>query len=147
MSLTINWRIIFRAFKNVWPLWLALSGFALSVGVGWLLSQNVKDAVLYAGTVFQLLGLILVAIGLSETRRLFGCPSLLHKFWEFFRQLASAFVTPKSMTLDANDLIVRVEAGEATLISVARPEDSLEVRVSILEENFNFLRNDLAAKN
>lgn len=146
IGLTIRWHPIITAFKKAWPTWLALGGIALSGWVGYLFSQSESETIRYAGTMLQFLGLTTVAIGLSETRRLFGRPSLPHKILFFFRQVASGFATPKPMTLQVHDLTCTPTIENVQLVRAASPEDSLEERVSILEENLNRLREELTVK-
>lgn len=148
IGLTIRWHPIITAFKKAWPTWLAISGIALSGGVGYLFSQSEESAIAvrFAGTMLQVLGIATVAIGLSETRRLFGRPSLPRKFLDFFRQLASAFVTPKPMTLQVPNGTIIVTGEIAQMFRIPGPEDSLEERVSILEVNLSHLRNELAVR-
>jgi len=146
MLLTIRWRSILVALKDAWPTWLALGGIALSFGVGRLVSPDLSAAVRYAGTVLQVLGLATVAFGLSKIRRLFGRPSLPLKIWGWFRQLASAFETPKPITLQASIEVSVVMSGDLSVVRAAGPGASLEDRVSVLEENLSRLRDELAVK-
>lgn len=146
MVLTIRWRTLVVALKDAWPTWLALGGIALPVTVGWVFSQDVSAAVRYAGTALQVLGLATVTIGLSETRRLFGRPSLPRKIWRWFRQLAAAFATPKPITLQVSDAVSVAMTGDARVVRGAGPGASLEDRVSVLEENLSRLRDELDVK-
>jgi len=143
MVLTIRWRILVEAMKNAWPTWLAIGGIALSVAAGWVFSPDVSATVRYAGTSLQVLGLATVAIGLSETRRLFGRPSLPRKISGWFRRLAAAFTIPKPQTLQVSNGVIASVTGKGRMVRGLGQGASLEDRVSLLEEDLNQLRDEL----
>lgn len=150
--LTVRWRSLFAVLKNAWPMWLAVGGVAAAFAAGsilsWFLSPTLSAAVRYTGTMLQLLGLGMVAIGLGETRRLFRQPSLRAKIAGWFGRLAAAFTVPQPITGQAS-LLGAVRAtltGEGRLVSGVRPGAPLEERVSVLEENLDRLRDELDAR-
>jgi hypothetical protein len=125
---------------------MALVGVIVAIVVGFGLSAKTSAGVRYAGTILQIFGLGTVAIGLSQVRRSFGRPSLVEKVVAWFRQLAAAFLPPKPITVQANVVGVAIVAGEARVVVRASPGDSLDRRVTILEENLDRLRDEIDAK-
>jgi hypothetical protein len=145
MGMTIRGGVLAAALKDAWPLWLAIGGIALSVSTGRMFSKELSETVRYAGTALQVLGLATVAYGLSQTRQLFGRPSLRSNICGWFRKLAEAFVAPKPVSLQVSNGVIASVGLDAQLVRVAGEEASLEHRVSVLEKNLNQLRDELNA--
>ncbi len=149
MILTVRWRALFAVLKDAWPtwpIWLAVVWIALAFTAGWLLSTTLSAAVRYAGMILQFLGLVTVAIGLSQMRRLFGRPSLIARVFGWLERLAAAFGRPKSYTLEASAGSYVVVGEEARLVRGVGPGASVEQRLSILEENVSHLRDEVDTK-
>lgn len=146
MGLTFRRRALVVALTDAWPAWVAVAGVLLATVVGFALSINGSAGVRYAGTMLQVFGLGTVAVGLSQVRRSFGRPSLLEKIVAWFRQLATAFLLPKPITVQANAAGLAMVAGEASVVVIAGPGASLDRRVALLEENLNRLRDEVDAK-
>lgn len=132
--------------EEAWPFGLAVIGIAVAFTVGCFLSSAFPDAVRYAGTMLQLLGLATVAIGLGKTRRLFRQPSLMARVLGWFARLTAAFTAPRSISAEAAAGGYAIVGAEAGLIHGAGPGASVEQRLSILEENVNRLRDELDTK-
>lgn len=126
-------------------------GVAVAFTVGWFLSwffsTTLSATIRYAGTTLQLLGLVTVAIGLSQMRQLFGRPSVSAAVVGWFGRLANAFTVPEPITGEGF-----LAAGHATLTGKGRvvhgikPGAPLEERVSVLEKNLDLLRDELDAE-
>lgn len=145
--MTIRWRVLASKFREAWPTWLLLGGLASALAIGWAFSKTLSDAIRYAGMLLQLLGLITVAIGLSQMRRLFGRPSFGTKVYAWFRGLASAFRRPRPITLEGVGAIGSAQAfGDLRVSRGTRPDAPLEERVSTLEQNLRLFQEELDAR-
>ena len=72
----IRWRLLgITLTRGAFPAWLVVGGVAWAYVIGWFVSRIVStDAaamVRYVGTLLQIFGVVSVAIGLRETRKLF----------------------------------------------------------------------------
>jgi len=147
MRLTVRWRSLAAVLRDAWPTWLAISGliFALTVALTakWLLSATLTDAIRYGGTILQILGLSMVAIGVKKMRRMFDRPSLGAGILTWLRRLAASFTGPKPISLQASAGAFAMTGGDVRLIRGVRPGATLDERVSILEENLKLLRDEL----
>lgn len=129
---------------GAWPNWLALSGAGGALALGWCLAPTSQATIRYAGMILQLLGLATVAFGLSQMRRLFGRPSLAARLADWFARLASVFRRPRSVNAHLHAGVGGITmGGKARLSCGAGPETPIERRVAILEENLNFLQQQV----
>ena len=144
--LTFRFRPFLAVVRDAWPTWLALLGLGLATGMAWVAAPTVLAAVRYAGTVLQLLGVCVVAIGLSEMRRLFGKPTLVARVLGWLRQLRSVFIRPQPIALQASVASAAAVAGECRVVRTPRPGAPLDERVSALESDLASLRDELDAK-
>lgn len=132
--------------RDAWPAWVAVAGVVFATVLGFQLSHTKSAGVRYAGMVLQIMGLATVAIGLSQVRQLFGRPSLLWKVLTWFRRIAAAFCRPKPTVVQANTGTIAIRSGRARVMVRASPEDSLDRRVALLEENLYRLQDEVDAK-
>lgn len=144
--MTINIKALKAALWDAWPVWAGLGSAFL---VPWLISHTCaskRDVFLYSGMVFELGGLYLVAMGLSDMRRLFGRPPVKAVVSGWFGRVADAFKP-------SNTVIVAVaESGSATAFAEVRAtnnteeEASLEQRLDALELNVKRIQAELDSK-
>jgi len=71
-------------------MWLAMSCVGAVLALSWLVSSTSTDAVRYAGTMLQVLGLSTVAYGLRQMRRMFDRPTYRAVVLSWFCQLGLA---------------------------------------------------------
>jgi hypothetical protein len=147
MATNVRLRILIGAVKQAWPFWLMVTVIILSLWLSGRLSHVPATSVRYAGTLLQFCGLALVAHGLSETRRLFGRPSLGAKVVAWFSALKAVIVGPKptNATLQAMSGNFTVK-GRASLVHKAGPGSPLDRRVEILEGNLDRLRDETSER-
>ena len=150
MGLRLRLRALLMALTTAWPVLLVLLGMIVAVAVGWtsvcVCSASPSAGIRYAGTALQICGLGVVARGLSKVRKSFGRPSLGEKVVAWFRQLGAAFFPPRLITAQGDMGGVARATGEMRGVVVAGPDASLDRRVTILEDNFHRLREELDAK-
>src|SRR6266478_3692799 len=92
----IKWRDLGLAFTSkASAVWMLCFGFIISWFVGYLFAfltvPYLGTQVKYAGVSVETLGLVLVAIGIRETRKLFERPSLMANLAEWSRFVVNAF--------------------------------------------------------
>ena len=140
------WRRLAAVLKEAWPTWLALAGVLVTFNLGCLVSSGLANAVRYAGTTLQILGLGTVACGLEKTRSLFNRPSIRASIGGWFRRFAAVFKAPKSISAQGGlEAVAKVRA-EGQVVRGVRPGSPLDERVKALEENLNQLRDELDKK-
>lgn len=119
--------------------WATMIGIALPFVVFCLIFSDWEHRVRWTGLALQLLGIATVAIGLSETRKLFGRPSLLDAGREWFkrrpkiRQDVRVPITGVMATAEAGDFL----SANGTVHPA--PNTPLEERVQRLEGKVNEL--------
>jgi hypothetical protein len=135
-------RTLRSLLAEAWPTWLALGGLAGALVVGGLTRPADEARVRTTGMLLQLLGVGTVAVGLSQTRRLFGRASAVQRVGSWLSRLWSVVAPSRSATVHA----VAAAAGAVALTGSARarvgagPDTPLDRRVAILEENHNLLQ-------
>jgi hypothetical protein len=142
----IRHRTLFAVLKDAWPLLLLMGGVAVASCVAWSFATTLSAAIRYAGLILELLGLMTVVVGLSETRRLFGRAPLSARVMDRFRRLVGSFKRAEPIDLEASAGGMANAGGELSLIHSAGPDSSLERRLSILEEEVNRLRKEFGTK-
>lgn len=150
-------RIVFRpaalraVLRSAGPTWLAIIGlvmaFAIGALIGWMTEiwipsdgRLLENSILYGGTLLELGGLVLVAKGLSDVRRLFGRPSIIERTLEWFGAFRAAFQPPSPITLNAASAIAIGSEANAVITRGPRPNATLEARVADLEAEIATLR-------
>lgn len=128
------------------PLWAAIlvpvatiagSVFASAI-TGVLLVTTFK----LAGFLLGLYGLLLVAVGLSNTRRLFGKPSIWSRIKELVRDVHALFVQPPAREASADQVISDFSTGWD--IEIPPPRGStLSERIEALERLTSALKTGL----
>lgn len=74
--MSFNPSIALRLLRELRPAGRTLAGLLIASLIGLALGATPSDSVRYAGTVLQTMGLITVAVGLAELRRVFDRPSV-----------------------------------------------------------------------
>ena len=142
--ITVRWQALFSELKEAWPAWLFLGGIALALIVAGIFSSALTDTIRYAGTSLQLFGLLLVALGLSKMRRLFGRPPVITKVSQWFKRFLAAFKRPKAVTIEGATAAGSAQAFGVGRVTVGvRPDAALEERVSVLEQNLQGLQEEI----
>lgn len=141
------WRYIFDHFRWIAiasPVWRTLGVVALVAAITSFLPGKIDDRIRYCGMTLELLGVLSVATGLREKRRLFKRPSLL----EYFQQ----WLGRRPRWIRESHTVYATAAGSASAFGSARvstwrgvpPDDTLEARVAAIEANLITLRDEHA---
>lgn len=127
------------------PLWLLLGGFVFSWICGRGLANYGYSELGAMGFLLQLFGLLVVAVGHSNTRKLFGRPSILTLGKRWLKRLIGSF--------RQGDVIILGQGGSSETsagvgsISIESsqpaPTLSIEERVDLLEQNSLILEGNL----
>lgn len=139
----IRWRAVGTELKNAWPATLVLGGLFIAATVAWLFSATGPDAVRYAGTILQIFGLGTVAVGLSQTRQLFGRPSIPARVKSWFGRLRAALRRPEPITVQASSGELFLHGESPRIIIGPAPNATVEQRVAVLEQNLARLRDEV----
>lgn len=140
------WRVLSRVVADAWPLWLAIAGILAALGLGSVLSVDLKGTIQGAGTLLEAFGFGTVAIGLRETRRSFGRPSIGAQARQWIERIRSAFSAPRTVSLQGTGVGYSSASGELRLVKAAAPGSSLVQRVAALEENLSRFRDECDAE-
>lgn len=128
---------IFRWLGEARRVWVALLAVACAFLVSYAMFGTWEARIRIAGLALELLGICTVAVGLGETRKLFGRPTLVDVGLSWFKRF------PK---FKGQDYVLNAAAGAYSLggasvsafaTSNPAPGTPLEKRVSILEESIN----------
>ncbi len=128
-------------YKFVFPILLTGS-------ICWLIFDTPEARIRWTGLVLQLLGLLMVVIGLSEARKRFGRPSIL----DAARRYLSRFPTLKQRNVTAHvSGAAGIVAGGSAMIGhgtvAPGPNTPLEERVARLEQSVKRIDGDLFQAN
>jgi len=127
---------------EAWPFWLTLLGLLGTLYLSQFFGSHLQDKIRIAGYILQLLGLVTVAAGLENTRRLFKRPSLLAKSVEWVKRLPKVLAPPKTVTGSSE-----VAFGPIEVLSegvVEKSPETLEDRLDLLEKKYGQLQQELA---
>lgn len=143
----IQWRKLWFAITiEAGPFWIATGGLigscVLARLVAFLRGADLRVAIVYAGTLLDCFGLLLVAKGITDTRKRFGQPSLLGRVRRWFGLLASAFRGEKHQKIITATGRFKLKGGDVS-VKIGAPENAtIEQRVQVLEQNLDFLREE-----
>ncbi len=119
----------------------SLVGVVAAVSGALLLPGAADDRVRYAGLVLQLLGIVTVAFGLHDRRRLFNRPS----YTDELRALTAQIPWPRKAQPIHVGVAAIVEASATVKAMGWRgPRESVEDRLAALEENLETLKGEQA---
>lgn len=146
-TIRIRWHQLWLALKHGTPAWLLLTGFAASslssYYLAFLTTPNLATQLRYAGAVLEVLGLLLVAIGIRKTRKLFRRPSLVKKTVEWFTLFVGAFKKPEPHTISVASGALNTMVGDVRVEIGVAEGAPLENRVHALEQNLRILRGEI----
>ena len=132
MYLMFKW--LMRIMHWLARAWLAVFAAAVVVAAIWLsFLLHTEPAIRLAGLFFQLLGLSAAAIGIRDTRRMFGKPSFLQSV----RNWASSWprFRPKPQHINLSGLASIGSSASATVWHGTADGEPLEKRVDAIEAN------------
>jgi len=114
----------------VW-LAVAVTGFALAVAFG---GAPTEPKIRITGLVLQVLGILTVVWGISETRRLYGLPSIASKVAAFFEAFP---LRRRSVVVAAGGGSIRISGGKARAYGTHGPGENptVDSRLAALERN------------
>jgi hypothetical protein len=138
----VRWRAFVAVASDARPMWIFLAGVGFAGLVGWWCSANLSAAVRYAGTGLQILGLLAVANGLRETRKLFGAPTVMSRVWAWFRRLRQVFRRPEPITGQGSMGGISLVEGRARSRRGSGPDATVEQRIEVLEANLRSLEQE-----
>jgi hypothetical protein len=149
--MTIRWRALGVVLSEAWAAWLCVVGFAVAWLIGWVFSTWVfstgtSGEVRYAGTFLQILGLIVVVVGLRDKLKQFKRPTVPGTVRSWFGRLARAFRRPEPITVQLSGVGAVALAGELQARLLLGPGASIEQRVRALEANLAQLQEELNTK-
>ncbi len=121
---------------KAWLAWLAIAVLGLSLVVP-LLWIGTADSLRYSGLFMQLLGLGTVAIGIRDTRRMFGKPSMLELFRRWHRNIP--IFGPKVIQMSGSAPLNITESAKAHVWRGSGKNPTLESRLEAAEANLGEL--------
>jgi hypothetical protein len=116
----------------------------ISIVVKMALSLEWVSFVRCLGLFLQWLGLASVALGIAETRKLFGKPNLWARFLGWLKAFPF-FRRSVILLTGVSNFSAATCSARGQVISHAGPGASLEERLAVAERNINHLRDDLRA--
>jgi hypothetical protein len=127
-------------FLDAWRLWLFLAFTAVILWLPTYITDDRAASTRWSGITFELIGLIVVAYGIHDTRQLFGKPGLWTYARRWFARLRGVFRRP--ILLSAHGIGSAFASGSLSVEGsghVARREPTLEERVQHLEARLTSL--------
>lgn len=125
--------------------WLALLPLTVMFLVPGLVTCNGEKHLRYTGLLLQLAGLVVVAIGIANTRRLFGRPTVAQAIGKWLLQLKTAFGPPLIQVSASSTVSVEARAAGSGTLSGALTAQSatIEGRLAELERADQEIRQRL----
>jgi hypothetical protein len=140
MSMRHRLRRILRHLFVMWPLFTTVGvpiGFFLLAS---LFAHNLSEQTRYSGTWLQVSGLILVAKGLADLRRIFDRPTLRSRLNEWLRNIPKLMKKPEPVVLHAEPGKSEM-TGYAPSFEVGRSKNkSIEQRLEGIESDIENIR-------
>lgn len=126
-------RAIWQWFADIRYVLLAFAVIGMALVVS--LRPNTSEAIIrLTGLVLQLLGILTIAWGISETRALFGYPSLTLKIRKWLNRFPFLPRKPINATLNASALVLTGNA-RAYVTHASGENPTVEARIDALERN------------
>lgn len=137
------------------PFWIMLGGFFLAFLIACATTSTVENASVVGGCILQVLGVLTVAIGVRDKRRLFNKPSVIENVRRWLKSIRNAPKKPITATFNQTGGAFR---GRITMSAtgntegVSQPqsiEEKIETileRQEALEEHVNEMRRKLNEK-
>ncbi len=123
--------------------WLIVVGISIAWFLATLLSGTPSDCAAIMGVMLQLAGLVIVAIGLSSMRRLFGRTSIVQRAMSWLHEFAKIFAKPRTVSVQGTVSAHAVASSHATVWRSAASGASLEDRIEAVEQNLKELSAEL----
>lgn len=140
MSIRNSVKRLFRWLVEPWPIYLTV-GVLIATWYSPRFFVTCKaDQIRISGYFLQLFGIITVAIGLKNTRKLFNQPNIIERFVTWAKRFPNIFAKPQ--TVNVSGAITGFGALDATGNVVSSMDKSLEDRIKILEANYKQLQTD-----
>ena len=130
---------------------LLLAGFAAAwlgpLLVWWLCSLDMLSETHMRGLsmVLQVLGVGTVAVGISETRKLFDRTSIIVAFFEWFKQLPEAWSRPKPTAILVPPDFSNAHDWSSTIVENPPEEAAIEEQVKWLLTHYHKMNDELQA--
>jgi len=119
--------------RDAWPFWLTVSVLLLSLFIPRLWTRESEAVSRQSGILLQTAGLVLVGIGIEDTRRRFKRPTIIEAFKEWLRSLKNALLLPPIS--GSGHVIVTLGTGAAGWAGFAPTvTTSTEQRLSAVEK-------------
>jgi hypothetical protein len=141
--ITVRWRVLVRWIAEPWTFWL----FLFTIAATWLLALLLGDTpelrARIIGVMLQLLGLVTVAIGLRNMRKLFGRPSFAEWFRDWLSRFLLNFRKPEPIEITPAPATASSGVGQPTVRISASADSTSEERISLIERDVDLLRTSL----
>jgi hypothetical protein len=141
--ITVRWRVLVRWIVEPWTFWLFLLTVAATWLVAFLLGDTPELRARIIGVLLQLLGLVTVAIGLRNMRRLFGRPSFAAWFRDWVSRFLLSFRKPEPLVITPAPASASTGVGQPTVRISASANSTSEERISLMEKDVDLLWTSL----
>lgn len=128
---------IFSWLSEAKRIWIALLAVACAFLISYTIFGTWEARIRMAGLALELLGICTVAVGLGETRKLFGRPSLLDESLSWFKRFPRFRGKDYVLNAAAGAYSLSGASVSAFATSNPAPGTSLEERVALLEASVN----------
>jgi hypothetical protein len=133
-------KVVGRWLAEEWRLWGPLAVVPAVMLLASRLPGTLELRVRYCGLIFELLGILTVAWGLSDKRRLFKRPSIFAHFQSWLSRRPRLGVKPQPISLSGTATISLSVSGKLTVWRSTPPGSAAEDRLDALEANLETLR-------
>lgn len=134
----------FKAFISKYHIGLSTIVVPILFGFYILQYEGKEFHIKLAGMILQLMGVYIVAYEIYQTRKYFGQPGILEKIAQFFKDFLALFKKPQVQAgAGFAELGALVMAGRGHTEFKAKPGDSIERRIEILEAGLNDMSDRL----
>ncbi len=132
--------MLFRFLLERWRIWASVL-LVIGLCALTLLSSNPEDYLRYVGLMLQLLGLLTVARGIENMRRLFGIPSVERMVLDRLKRILNSIGPRRGSTLSASLELPAIEAsGYGYEWLPTMPGSTPEERIAVLEANMQTVK-------
>jgi hypothetical protein len=127
-----------------WRVWVPFVCVAAATLLGYLISGEVELRIRYFGLGFELAGIVTVALGLEERRKLFERPRLLQGVWDRVKHWVSIWWKPQTRVIEirTGDTVMVGLTGKLSVWRGISSEAPLQERVAALEVNLTTLKDE-----
>lgn len=127
-----------------WRVWVPLVCVGAAALIGYLTSGEAEVRIRYFGLGFELAGIVTVAVGLEERRKLFGHPRFLQGVWDIVKHWLSIWRRPQKRVLEirTGDTVMVGLTGKLSVWRGVPSDAPLPERVTALEANLTTLKDE-----